>query len=80
MFLYNLTTIVFDATDTDIQYFTAEVSFKYTIYNITDFVWQQTFMIDLDKVQEMWEKDSKIDMDNLHDRVFKYSISSCKIL
>ena len=23
-------------------------------------------MIDLDKLQEMWEKDSKIDMDNLH--------------
>ena len=23
-------------------------------------------MIDLDKVQEMWVKDSKIDMDNLH--------------
>jgi len=26
----------FDATDTDIQYFTAEAVFKYTIYNITD--------------------------------------------
>ncbi len=36
MFPYNLTTVVFDATDTDIQYFTAEVSFKYTIYSITD--------------------------------------------
>ena len=23
-------------------------------------------MIDLDKLQEMWEKDSKIDNDNLH--------------
>ena len=23
-------------------------------------------MIDLDKLQEMWEKDSKIDMNNLH--------------
>ena len=23
-------------------------------------------MIDLDKLQEMWVKDSKIDMDNLH--------------
>jgi hypothetical protein len=33
---YNLTTLNFDATDTDIQYFTAEASFKYTIYNITD--------------------------------------------
>lgn len=33
---YSLTTLDFDATDTDIQYFTAEVSFKYTIYNITD--------------------------------------------
>ena len=33
---YNLTTLNFDATDADIQYFTAEVSFKYTIYNITD--------------------------------------------
>jgi hypothetical protein len=24
-------------------------------------------MIDLDKLQEMWENDSKIDRDNLHD-------------
>jgi hypothetical protein len=33
---YSLTTLNFDATDTDIQYFTAEVIFKYTIYTITD--------------------------------------------
>lgn len=33
---YNLTTLQFDATSTDIEYFTAEVSFKYTIYKITD--------------------------------------------
>jgi len=33
---YSLTTLQFDATDTDVNYFTAEVSFKYTIYNITD--------------------------------------------
>ena len=33
---YNLSTITFDATDTDIDYFTADVSFKYTIYNLTD--------------------------------------------
>ena len=32
----SLTTLNFDATDTDIQYFTADVVFKYTIYNITD--------------------------------------------
>ena len=36
MFPYSLTTLQFDATDTDIDYFTAEVSFKYTIFNITD--------------------------------------------
>jgi len=36
LFPYSLSTITFDATDTDIQYFTADVSFKYTIYNITD--------------------------------------------
>ena len=36
LFPYNLTTLQFDATDTDIQYFTAEVSFKYTIYDIYD--------------------------------------------
>ena len=35
LFPYSLSTITFDATDTDIQYFTADVSFKYTIYNIT---------------------------------------------
>ena len=33
---YSLTTLNFDATDTDINYFTAEVGFKYTIYNITN--------------------------------------------
>jgi len=36
VFPYSLSTIAFDATDTDIEYFTAEVSFKYTIYNLTD--------------------------------------------
>ena len=36
MFPYNLSTVMFDATDTDIEYFTADVSFKYTIYNLTD--------------------------------------------
>ena len=36
LFPYSLTTLTFDATDTDIQYFTADVSFKYTSYNITD--------------------------------------------
>ena len=33
---YSLSTLNFDATDTDIEYFTAEASFKYTIYDITD--------------------------------------------
>ena len=33
---YALTTLNFDATDTDIEYFTADVSFKYTMYTITD--------------------------------------------
>ncbi len=33
---YTLSTLTFDATDTDIQYFTADVSFKYTIYSLTD--------------------------------------------
>ena len=36
LFPYSLSTISFDATDTDTEYFTAEVSFKYTIYNLTD--------------------------------------------
>jgi hypothetical protein len=36
LFPYSLSTLPFDATNTDIQYFTAAVSFKYTIYNITD--------------------------------------------
>jgi hypothetical protein len=35
LFPYSLTTLTFDATNTDIQYFTADVSFKYTSYNIT---------------------------------------------
>lgn len=36
LFPYSLSTMTFDSTDTDIQYFTADVSFKYTIYNIYD--------------------------------------------
>ena len=36
LFPYSLSTVTFDATDTDIDYFTADVSFKYTIYNLTD--------------------------------------------
>ena len=36
LFPYSITTMTFDATDTDIEYFTAEASFKYTIYSITD--------------------------------------------
>ena len=36
LFPYSLTTLSFDATDTDIEYFTAEVSMKYSIYNLTD--------------------------------------------
>ena len=33
---YSLSTLSFDATDTDIEYFTAEATFKYTIYDLTD--------------------------------------------
>ena len=36
LFPYSLSTLSFDATDSDVQYFTADVSFKYTIYNIVD--------------------------------------------
>jgi len=36
MFPYQLTDLSFDATDVDIEYFTAEVTFKYTIYDILD--------------------------------------------
>ena len=36
LFPYSLSTVTFDATDTDIEYFTAEVGFKYTIYGLTD--------------------------------------------
>jgi len=36
LFPYSLSTMVFDATQTDQEYFTADVSFKYTIYDITD--------------------------------------------
>ena len=34
LFPVSLSTITFDATDTDVEYFTAEATFKYTIYNI----------------------------------------------
>ena len=36
LFPYSLTSIDFDSSVTDIQYFTAEVTFKYTVYNIVD--------------------------------------------
>jgi len=29
-----LTSLDFDATNTDVQYFTAEATFRYTIYNL----------------------------------------------
>ena len=34
MFPYYLSTLTFDATQSDLEYFTAQVSFKYNIYNI----------------------------------------------
>ena len=36
MFPTSLSTLEFDATDEDISYLTADVTFKYTIFNITD--------------------------------------------
>ena len=36
MFPVSLSDLNFDATDSDIDYLTANVTFKYTIYNITD--------------------------------------------
>ena len=36
MFPVGLSTLNFDATSEDVSYFTAEATFKYTIYNITD--------------------------------------------
>jgi len=36
LFPYSLSTMTFDATQTDQEYFTADVSFKYTVYNIYD--------------------------------------------
>ena len=35
LFPTSLTTLTFDATDTDIEYFTADVTFKYTLYELT---------------------------------------------
>ena len=34
LFPVSLTSLEFEASDTDVNYFTAEVSFKYTVYNI----------------------------------------------
>ena len=36
LFPTSLTTLTFDATDTDIEYFTADATFKYTSYNLTN--------------------------------------------
>jgi hypothetical protein len=35
LFPVTLSSLEFDSTKTDVQYFTAEVTFKYTVYNIT---------------------------------------------
>lgn len=35
LFPYSLSTVTFDATNTDIEYFTADVTFKYTYYTMT---------------------------------------------
>ena len=34
LFPIYLTSLEFEASDTDINYFTAEVTFKYTVYNV----------------------------------------------
>lgn len=34
LFPYSLSSLDFDSTQTDVQYFTADVNFKYTVYNI----------------------------------------------
>ena len=58
----------FDATSTDVNYFTAEATFQvYCVYQLT----AQPLMMDLEKIQEMWQKDSVIDPDNLHDESLK---------
>ena len=36
LFPYSISTVTFDATDTDIEYFSEEVSFKYTLYTLTN--------------------------------------------
>jgi hypothetical protein len=36
LFPVSLSSLEFDSTQTDIQYFTADASFKYTVYNILD--------------------------------------------
>lgn len=36
LFPYTLSTLTFDATNSDVNYFTADVSFKYTVYDIID--------------------------------------------
>jgi len=36
LFPYSLSTLNFNASDTDVNYFTAQASFKYTIYDIHD--------------------------------------------
>ena len=36
LFPVSLTSLSFDATDTDINYFTASATFRYTIYRLTD--------------------------------------------
>ena len=36
--------------------------------------------MNLEQIQEMWEKDSKIDPDNLHDESLKNTSTSLKVL
>ena len=65
IFPTSLTTLEFDASATDINYFTAEVNFKYTIYEITD---KDQKKVNLETLNDMWEKDSPLDDEKLdHD-------------
>ena len=36
-------------------------------------------VLTLETIQEMWEKDAKIDRDNLHERIIEHPLSSCKV-
>ena len=70
LFPVALTSLEFDATETDINYFTAEATMRYTVYNIFDTDARTRLWI-LKKFKRCGSVNATIDPDNLHNESLK---------